>query len=287
MPRIIDGLTQYFDGNGKPLAGGKLYFFETGSTTTAKDTFTDISETGGNENTNPLILDAEGRVATDVFGSGAYNVRLFDSDDNLVEEADPMGAVGSGQLADWNALTTYSTTSLVTGSDGNTYRSLTNSNISNDPTTDPVNWEQVEFVSFWNTNKEYSEFDRVRDSNGYLYTSLQDTNSGNTPLTATDYWRRDDAASWDIKTEAYTAVNGDYIDADTDTVGAFTITATVGPNDDHFFVVHDYKGTFETNNLTITSGADDIGNNTGDFICNINNMTATFVYDSVQGWKVL
>lgn len=50
---------QFFDNNGVPLAGGKLYSYAA-STTTPKATFT--SSSGNVPHTNPIILDSSGRV---------------------------------------------------------------------------------------------------------------------------------------------------------------------------------------------------------------------------------
>lgn len=50
---------QFFDNNGVPLSGGKLYTYEAG-TTTPKVTYTTSS--GGTAHTNPIVLDSAGRV---------------------------------------------------------------------------------------------------------------------------------------------------------------------------------------------------------------------------------
>lgn len=50
---------QLFDNNGNPLTGGKLYTYEAG-TTTPLVTYT--SSSGATPHTNPIILDAAGRV---------------------------------------------------------------------------------------------------------------------------------------------------------------------------------------------------------------------------------
>ncbi len=50
---------QFFDDNGEPLVGGKLFTYAAG-TTTKTNTFTD--ENGGTANTNPIILDARGEA---------------------------------------------------------------------------------------------------------------------------------------------------------------------------------------------------------------------------------
>lgn len=51
--------SQFFDNNGVPLAGGKIYTYEAG-TTTPLATYT--SSTGTTAHTNPIILDSAGRV---------------------------------------------------------------------------------------------------------------------------------------------------------------------------------------------------------------------------------
>ena len=50
---------QFFDNNGNPLSGGKIYTYEAG-TTTPLATYT--SSTGVTAHTNPIVLDAAGRV---------------------------------------------------------------------------------------------------------------------------------------------------------------------------------------------------------------------------------
>lgn len=75
---------QSLDDNGNPLAGGKLYTYAAG-TSTPKQTFTDSTEASAN--TNPIILDANGRAGVwlDV---GAYKFILDDADDVLVATTD-------------------------------------------------------------------------------------------------------------------------------------------------------------------------------------------------------
>lgn len=51
---------QFFDNNGAPLTGGKLYTYAAG-TTTPQATYTTIS--GGTAHANPIILDSAGRVS--------------------------------------------------------------------------------------------------------------------------------------------------------------------------------------------------------------------------------
>jgi hypothetical protein len=51
---------QFFDNNGAPLTGGKLYTYAAG-TTTPQATYTTVS--GATAHANPIILDSAGRVS--------------------------------------------------------------------------------------------------------------------------------------------------------------------------------------------------------------------------------
>lgn len=72
------------DANGEPLAGGKLYTYEAG-TTTPLATYTD--STGGTANANPVILDSSGR-ANVWLDAAAYKLVLYDANDVLVWSVD-------------------------------------------------------------------------------------------------------------------------------------------------------------------------------------------------------
>ncbi len=63
--------TQFFDNNGVPLAGGKIYSYQAG-TTTPLATYT--SSSGNTQHTNPIILDSGGRVPSggEIWNSYAY-----------------------------------------------------------------------------------------------------------------------------------------------------------------------------------------------------------------------
>lgn len=68
---------QAFDANGDPLAGGKVYTYDAG-TTTPRATYTDQS--GGTPNANPVILDAAGTAHIWLDGE-AYKFVVTDSAD--------------------------------------------------------------------------------------------------------------------------------------------------------------------------------------------------------------
>ena len=63
---------QFFDNNGNPLSGGKIYTYEAG-TTTPLATYT--SSTGVTAHTNPIVLNSGGRVPS---GGEIWNqLRLY------------------------------------------------------------------------------------------------------------------------------------------------------------------------------------------------------------------
>lgn len=79
---------QFFDNNGVPLAGGLLYTYFAG-TTTPLATFTDV--TGVTANTNPIVLNAAGRVPSNEiwqYTGQAYKFVLTTSTGVLVWTAD-------------------------------------------------------------------------------------------------------------------------------------------------------------------------------------------------------
>ena len=55
---------QFFNAAGNPLAGGKIFTYTAG-TTTPQATYTSVS--GGTANTNPIVLDSEGRVPNEIW----------------------------------------------------------------------------------------------------------------------------------------------------------------------------------------------------------------------------
>ncbi|MEX3972263.1 glycosyl hydrolase family 28-related protein [Paraburkholderia caribensis] len=78
MPTLIPNAKTYFaDQNGRPLAGGKVYFYLPG-TETKKDTFQDRAQTI--PNTNPVVLDSFGEAV--IWGTGTYRQVLTDANDN-------------------------------------------------------------------------------------------------------------------------------------------------------------------------------------------------------------
>lgn len=76
-------LAGLLDDNGNPLAAGKVYTYEAG-TSTPKTTWTDAAKT--TPSTNPIILDAVGRA--DVYADGEYKLVIKTSADVLVSTHD-------------------------------------------------------------------------------------------------------------------------------------------------------------------------------------------------------
>jgi hypothetical protein len=141
---------QYFTDGGELLGGGKLNFYETG-TTTRKNTFSDSAMTIAN--TNPVTLDADGR-APNIFFSGLAKCVLTDADGVIIETKDPVGTTEQQATAfpDWDASVTYPFNYAVTGSDGYIYTSLINSNLGNDPVSSPAEWQLLaETIGFPDT----------------------------------------------------------------------------------------------------------------------------------------
>jgi hypothetical protein len=87
---------QFFDANGAPLAGGKLYTYAAG-TTTPQTTYTDF--TGVSANTNPVILDSRGEASV-WLDTPLYKMALYDSTNVLIWTVDNIGGFATlAQLA--------------------------------------------------------------------------------------------------------------------------------------------------------------------------------------------
>lgn len=80
---------QFFDANGNPLVGGKLYSYAAG-TSTPLATYTD--STGGSANTNPVILDSRGE-ANVWLASASYKLVLKDYNDVTIWTVDNIDAI--------------------------------------------------------------------------------------------------------------------------------------------------------------------------------------------------
>ena len=101
---------QYFDDDGTPLNGGKIYFYEPG-TANLKDTYTD--ESGVTANTNPVILDAFGRA--EIWLNGTYDVRLDRSDDTTVWTVDNVSNERNTKILNIHSAGRYTARSIWQG----------------------------------------------------------------------------------------------------------------------------------------------------------------------------
>jgi peptidoglycan hydrolase-like protein with peptidoglycan-binding domain len=90
--------TQFFDNNGNPLNGGKVFTYQANSTSILKTTYTD--STGATPNPNPLTLDSSGRIPNEMWlaSDGNYNFVLTKADGTtvLIQCDNIAGASGGG-----------------------------------------------------------------------------------------------------------------------------------------------------------------------------------------------
>jgi hypothetical protein len=186
MPRAINSVPQYFTDDGIPLSGGLVYYYRAG-TTTDLETYTD--ETAAVPNTQPVVLDAAGRLP-DVWHEGSAKVVVKNSDGDTIWERDPVGGIGlAGAFVLWDTVISYSQHDIVRGSDGLFYISLVNTNQSFDPVTpNPSKWTEIRFITMWNTNETYNQYEVVQDTLGNLYSSLTAANIANIPASSPTKW---------------------------------------------------------------------------------------------------
>lgn len=86
---LPQGKQQYFTAAGVPLVAGKVFTYDTG-TTTPRTTWADAAQTA--PNANPVILDGRGEAP--IFWSGAYRVVVQDSLGNAVWTMDGVSNLG-------------------------------------------------------------------------------------------------------------------------------------------------------------------------------------------------
>jgi len=277
----VAGLT-YLDNNGRPLAGGKLYFYETG-TSTAKATYSDAAETI--PNTNPVELDAAGRQP-DIFFSGLAKVVLTDADGVQVDVADPVGESSTADaFTGWVVTVEYGVGDTVTGPDGNYYLSITSANVGNNPSISPTQWQRLQYVFAYNAAYSYAIND-VALSAGVLYVSLVGTNLGNTPATSPTDWKPLNVEVWPdltVRTSNFNAATGRHYLLNTNG-GAFTMTLPASPTNGDKVGFTDYGGQFGTFNLTMDRNGSSIMNLAENLTCDISYFSATLLFTVGRGW---
>jgi hypothetical protein len=101
-------------------------------------------------------------------------------------------------------------------------------------------------------------------------------------------WANEIQVSATSKTSGYTAAPGDQFVQDT-SGGGFTVTLPSGSVGNAPILLHDLKGTFASNNLTVaSSGGQLIMGLASPMICDINNVSIWLVYTgAAQGWRVM
>lgn len=174
--------SQYFDDAGDPLVSGKIWFYESG-TTTPKTTYADTNLSI--PNTNPVILTASGRQPN-IFFNGVAKAILTDADDVQIRALDPVGETQSTFGDAWIPTKRYSAQDVVSGTDGQFYVSLVSDNIGNDPTTSTGFWDFLYSVE-WNPGITYKE-GSVVTYDAILYQSLQDANLNKNPTSEAAWW---------------------------------------------------------------------------------------------------
>ena len=182
MARFGDLDTQYFDDAGDPLAYGRVYFYESG-TTTPKTTYADVNNSIPNP--NPVLLTAAGRQPN-IFFDGVARAILTNSSDVQIAVRDPVGETATDFGDQWVATKIYGATDVVLCSDGIYYRSLINGNQNNNPVTSSGYWTLLYSVE-WNSGITY-DIGSVVTYNNQQYQSLQSSNIGNNPSSATSFW---------------------------------------------------------------------------------------------------
>lgn len=102
VKRWLNQRAQFLDGNGDPYSGGKLNFYEAGSSTPEA---TYNSDAGDTPNANPVILDSAGRPSSEIWltGGQAYKVVLTDADDVVIWTEDDITGTNdlTNDVSEW------------------------------------------------------------------------------------------------------------------------------------------------------------------------------------------
>lgn len=175
MKRFINPVPQFMKLNGDLCSSGKLYFYESGSTTTKKAIY--IDSQGADESVNPVPLSGEGRVP-EIYGDGIYTVVLKDSAGVEQWRRDDVNfSADISQYGEWSSAQNYNLNSIVE-SGGNFYKSDKNQNKGNLPALDSEWWSQIAFFDYWNASKSggYSAGE-ITIYAGKIYSSKGDDNT--------------------------------------------------------------------------------------------------------------
>jgi len=106
---------EWMDGDGAPLAGGKLYFYATG-TSTPQATYSDSTLT--TPNANPVVANADGWWPAIFLQGLTYKVVLKDANDVQIWSADPVYGAGGGGGPVSTSIRIVTVSGNVTANDG-------------------------------------------------------------------------------------------------------------------------------------------------------------------------
>jgi hypothetical protein len=87
-------IQQFFDASGKPLSGGKVYFWVAGSTVIPKAVYSDIALT--TPISQPVVLDAGGFALQYFVESGLYKIQTFTAAGGAQQTCDNVQGAASG-----------------------------------------------------------------------------------------------------------------------------------------------------------------------------------------------
>ena len=153
MARAVDPVPQILDDAGNPFIDAKLFTFESG-TSTLKTTYADANQTIANA--NPVLIPADGRWPNIFYTGIAKQIMTATVNgvpDQQIWERDPVGDNNpNDSISNWSAVIIYNINDLVQGTDAAFYKSITDGNTNNDPTTSPAFWEEFKLITCWNTN---------------------------------------------------------------------------------------------------------------------------------------
>lgn len=248
MPRHINSVDQHLDANGNPYSGGKLYFYDTG-TSNLKTTFSDLAESSANA--NPVILDAAGREP-DIFYTGAAKVVLDDSADVEVWESDPVESKSTANAAYdlYDSSVTYTLYERVRATNTKYYHSLSATNLNNEPSISPTKWTEIRAGEVWNTEVTYALGDVVITSTGLLKRSLVGSNSGNAVTDNTKWGDVVVDKFQSLKTASFTMIAGIKYNIDASTSVDAALATTIADGDT--FIVHNVTTSTATVRVTNT-----------------------------------
>ena len=111
-----------------------------------------------------------------------------------------------------------------------------------------------------------------------------------TTLATTEFVRRNTGIGlghelvWVTKVTTFEANINDALDCDT-SGGAWTLTLPASPVDNDIVYIHDCTGSWKDYNLTVDGNGNTIVD-VDQFICDKANMTISFRYSTVYGWRV-